>query len=47
MKNWAIDITIRVEAKTLVEAWAKANEIANILIYKNVDVEEVSEPEQI
>lgn len=47
MKNWAVDITIEIEALTSTEAWEKANEIAGILAEKDIDIYEVSEPEQI
>jgi hypothetical protein len=47
MKNWAIDITIEIEAPTSIEAWKKANDIAGILAEKDIDIVEVSEPEQI
>lgn len=47
MKNWAVDITIEVEAETKIEAWEKANHIAGTLDAESIDIVEVSEPEQI
>lgn len=47
MNTYAVDITVEVEAETFTEAWKKANDIAGILAEKDIDIIEVSEPEQI
>lgn len=47
MSTYAVDITIEVEARTSAKAWEKANEIAGLLAEKDIDIIEVSEPEEI